>query len=225
MIGRRIWISLCAMLAFTLAAPGGVIWDLTPFTGDDIGVQVLVEDALAADTLKITVSVEPHGAGAIGDLRGIFFNVDTAGTVTTAMFSGDDLTEVCVGSNILSCSGDNNVNGIESNVSGLPAGSFHVGLGIGTSGIGGGDDIQTAVIYFNYGALGLSPESLGPFAARVTSVGALGSKKREGSAKLFGGEGVPTVPDTAPVPEPSTWLMLSAGLLGLGIASRRRFTR
>ena len=117
------------------------------------------------------------------------------------------------------CSSDlNNLNGGGQN-SPIQAGSFNVGLEIGTPGIGQGDDFPTAVILFNYAALGLTPADLGPFGARVTSVGTVDS--RSGSSKLY--DGVPGVPDVeTPVPEPSTWLMLGAGLGLVSLARVRR---
>lgn len=209
-----------ALLGLVMTAPASVIWDLTPFTGDPIGVNILVENDVAPNTLKITATVTPDGGNTLGDLRGIFFNIDGgAGDVTANMFSGVGLTKVCLGTGITSCGGgDNNLNGGGQN-SPIQAGSFNVGLEIGKSGIGQGDDFPTAVILFNYGVLGLTPEDLGPFAARVTSVGT--ADGRSGSSKLY--DGVPSVPDVeTPVPEPSAWLMLGAGLGLLGLARVRR---
>lgn len=204
------------------SAPASVIWNLTNFEGADIGMTILVEDAAAANTLQITATIVPDGANNIGDIHGLFFNVDVpVGTLTTDMFSGDDLDGACVGTGITACNGPNNVNGIENNVDGLPAGSFHVGIRIGTPGIGD-DDIQSTVIYFNYGLLGLTPEDLGPFAGRVLSVGVAGGA-REGSSKLYAGDPDPDTPgDEQPIPEPSTWLMLSGGLALIALARKRR---
>jgi hypothetical protein len=213
----KILVATLALLGLVMTAPASVIWDLTPFTGSAIGVNILVENDVAPNTLKITATVTPDGGNTLGDLRGIFFDIDGgAADVTADMFSGVGLTKVCLGTGIIKCGGgDDNLNGS----SPIEAGSFNVGLEIGTSGIGQGDDFPTAVILLNYGALGLTPERLGPFGARVTSVGT--ATNRGGSAKLYGD--VPTIPDTeTQVPEPSTLLMLGAGLGLVTLAKVRR---
>lgn len=213
-----------ALLGLVMTAPASVIWDLTPFTGDPIGVNILVENDAAPNTLKITATVTPASGNTLGDLRGIFFNIDGgAAGVTANMFSGvgftiNTATQVCLGTGITQCGGgDNALTGGGQN-SPIQAGSFNVGIEIGTSGIGQGDDFPTAVILFNYGVLGLTPVDLGPFGARVTSVGT--AQNRRGSSKLY--DGVPEIPDTeTQIPEPSTWLMLGTGLGLLGLAKVR----
>jgi hypothetical protein len=224
---RTFLLLLLGMLALSASSSASVIWDLTPLAGNPIGVQITVEDDIAPDTLRITASVLPAGGNTIGDLRGIFFNIDGGvGGVTESMFSGVGFTidtagndkQVCLGSNIDECgSNSNNVNGPS-----YPAGSFQVAIEIGSQGIGS-DDFQTAVILFNYGALGLTPEDLGPFAARVMSIGTVGGS-REGSAKLYSGPD-PREDQETVVPEPSTWLMMGAGLALVTLAKIRRTRR
>lgn len=219
-----VW-AVVAILGLALSSKASVIWDLSAFTGSAIGVNVVVEDDSNPNTLRITATVTPDGENTVGDLRGIFFTVNGGSSgINANMFSGVGFTlntssQVCIGTEITGCGGgDNALNGGgPSNP--IPAGSFHVGIEIGTSGIGGGDDFPSAVILFNYGALGLSAEDLGPFGARVTSVGT--SASRSGSSKLYGG--IPQFSeDETEVPEPSTWLTLSAGLGLLALARIRR---
>jgi hypothetical protein len=202
-------------MILVMAAPASVIWELAPVTSpiENVGVIVTVED-IGGSKIQFTVEMDPLKDS--GDLTGLFFNIAGGVTgVTESMFTGVDVDEVCVEpSGTLECRNDNNLNG----VSGLPAGSFTVGMAFGTA---GDDGITTTVVIFNYALSGrtFSEEDFAPVAARVKSIEGTG-----GSAKLL--DLVPTVPDTeTQVPEPSTWLMMGAGLGLVTLAKIRRGRR
>ncbi len=236
---RNLLVAGFASLVFSAVGSAGIVWTLSPvgdgFEPDEVGVEIVVSQTSAqadAKQLQIDATVI-EGLLYIGDLRGIFFNVvgvtmpatgpvPFAGLVTSA---DADITAVCTGTGILQCTGSNNVNGLPNDVSDLPTGSFHVGIEFGSPGQSAGD-VRSATILFNYGLLGpsvvLTPESFGPFAARLMSVGVEGTK-RNLSAKLYAEEGFPEGGgEVDPIPEPSTWLLMSAGLGLLAFARRRR---
>ncbi|MDZ7638634.1 MAG: PEP-CTERM sorting domain-containing protein [Bryobacterales bacterium] len=171
---------------------------------------------IGSSKIQFDLQVDPNKSS--GDITGLFFNVAGGVTgVTEGMFSGADLATACVvPGGTLSCgSNDNNLNG----VSGLPAGSFTVGLAFGTQ---GNNAITSTSVIFNYAASGrtFTESSFAPMAGRMKSIEGTG-----GSATLVDLV-PPTVPDTeTQTPEPSTLLMLGAGLGALALARVRAARR
>lgn len=138
------------------------------------GVEVMaVEDGGA---LKFTVKVLTAG-GLIGDLRGLFFNVNSASKLAGLTVTGDGgkVTEYRTG-NVIDLGNGANMLG--------KAKPFDVGLEFGTQGIGK-DDIQTASFTLSSTANDLTLDDIAHtlFGARLTSVGQIGGSRAD-SAKL-----------------------------------------
>jgi hypothetical protein len=105
------------------------------------------------------------------------------------------------------------------NMNGSGQSLFDVGVRIGISGgIGGGDDFQMGM----FTVAGVSITDFTSIGVRVKSVD-VGGGFRTGSSKLSG-----PVPNGngEPIPEPTTIVLLSIGLVGLaGAAARRKFKK
>ena len=149
-----------------------------------------------AESLNVTLTELEDGsvrfdlanAGPLlADLRGLFFDVNNAGllsslsvvgtAVTTTQFRDDGVTNV---------GGGVNMNGLS---------SFDVGVAFGTSGIGKDDISSTSfVLKSSAGALSLADFANVDFGVRFTSVGEDGGS-RDGSLKILGHS-----PDAAPPP-------------------------
>jgi hypothetical protein len=210
------WVVLLVALALVVTAPATVIWELVPVTTplENVAMTVTVTD-IGSSQIQFDLAIDPTLDP--GDITGLFFNVKDGITgITNGMFSGTDLALVCLAATgTLECREDNNLSG----VAGLPAGSFQVGMAFGTQ---GDDGIMTTTVIFNYALTGRTFAELdfAPVAGRIKSIGLDG----EGSAKLL--DLVPTVEDVVdPVPEPSSWLFLGAGLGLIAIAKIRRMRR
>ena len=204
-------------------SPASVIWDVTPFTGNvDAAVTVTVSDI---GNQQIEIKME--NTGIAGDLTGLFFNVDGGiNGILGSMFSvdtsksstGASLSKVCLSSTgITSCDAQGNDNNLNGGSPNFPAGSFNVGFEIGTN---GNDNLSIVTFIFDYAGISpartFSENSFAPFAARVKSINA-----NPDSSKLFSGPD--PKPDTeTQIPEPSTLLMLGAGLGLVSLAKIRR---
>lgn len=114
-------------------------------------------------------------------------------------------TQFSAGS-VINLGGGNNLSG-----GGTPC-PCDIGVEIGDPGIGMGDDFQTTTFTLSHitDSLDLSLFDGQDRGARLTSVG-LPDGSRDGSSKLGG-----------VVPEPTTGLLLGAGLGGLAFEGRRR---
>lgn len=210
---RTFWalvLGTCLLIGNVTAS---TIWELLPATTpvENVGLLVEVKDI---GNSKIQFDLQMDPGKSLGDITGFFFNVNGGVTgITNSMFSGAEVSTVCVvpGGTIQCGSNDNNLNGVQ----GLPAGSFTVGFNFGTQ---GNNSISATSVIFDYAASGrtFTEASFAPMAGRIKSIAGTG-----GSAKVLAM--VPGVPDTGEnVPEPSTWLMLSAGMAMLGVARYRR---
>lgn len=199
---RSGWILGVALFLLSLApgARAAMLETLiTPFTGDDVSVRILLEEV--GGDIVFTVSVED----GVGDLRGVFFNVSDDDLLATLQVSGVDVTGFETGA--VSDLGE----GANLNGGGTPC-PCDVGVLLGSPGIGKDDILETTFT--------LSDETLDldlslfydqKIGVRVTSVGP-DSDFREGSAKLGG---------VLPVPEPTTAFLVGIGLACLGLRRTR----
>jgi hypothetical protein len=172
-----------------------------PFTGDPSEAIITFDDATAG-TGAIRVTVEVVGA-AVGDIRGVYLNLADDSLLAGLSVVGADVTAFQVGG-VTGVGPGNNLNG-----GGSPC-PCDIGVEIGTPGIGK-DDLRMTVFDLAHTSRPLElalfeGQSVG---VRLTSVGEFG--ERGGSSKLSGS-----------VPEAGTALLLSVGLVGLGIVGRRR---
>jgi hypothetical protein len=219
---RSLWVVLLALLALVANSSAAVIWELLPATNNEnVGLIVTVTD-IGNNQIKFDLQIDPNKS--TGDITGLYFNIAGGVTgVTTAMFTGSDLATACVwpGGNLAQgnpvpwCgSNDNNLNGVPN----IPAGSFEIGLAFGSQ---GNNSITSTTVIFSYAASNrtFSESAFAPMAGRIKSITPGG-----GSAKLI--DLVPFVPDTGEnIPEPSTWLMMGAGLGLVALAKMRRTRR
>ncbi|MDF2234266.1 hypothetical protein P2H44_17025 [Albimonas sp. CAU 1670] len=152
------------------------------FTISSGGVTLIVTVTEMGDNaLKFDIAVADDSA-RIGDLRGIFFNVDDSVEGDLFVYSGDDVTDSKFGHGSVNDLG----NGV--NVKG-PGGGYDVGVEFGTSGIGKDDIRSTSFILANgSGTLSLADLANQDVAARLTSVGEEGGS-REDSIKIVGETG------------------------------------
>ncbi|NNF08184.1 MAG: PEP-CTERM sorting domain-containing protein [Candidatus Eisenbacteria bacterium] len=197
------FVALSALLACLTVAPASAltsVFNLSEFTGTSADVRVEIDDSIFLDMIQVTVEVVANPN--IGDIRGVFFNIDGAiPALVSADITGADVTGLGFDTNNLG-------NGANLN----PHAPFDLGVEIGTQGIGF-DDIQTTT--FTIADKGvLTAGSFTEIGARLTSVGLDGSS-REGSSKLSG-------TSETPIPEPATMTLLVGGLLAGGAMRRRR---
>lgn len=214
---RSTLLVLCLALATLIpSARAAAIFELTPFTGDPTTMFITVTN-VGDNKIQFSAVLDP----LFGDISAIYMNVkDGIGGITASDFTSNvTLSTVClVPTGTTSCGGNhNNLNG--GNVT-FPPNSFQVGLAFGKA---GNDGFTALTFTFDYSGTGrtFGEYDFQPFAARVMSLPVDGAGSG-GSAKLYTFT-VPTPPNEEnPIPEPSTLLMLGAGLGLLGLARVRR---
>jgi hypothetical protein len=150
----------------------------------DVNTQVTVTEN---EDGTLTFHLMVLGGGLIGDLRGLFFDLEgfdaDAGGLTatsTTEYTGDVSGEAYGEESVDTVGGDANVKGTVSN----ELGDFDVGIEFGSAGISE-DDIQETsfVLAWDFGDLTLDMLDLSDFGIRYTSVGEAGGS-RTGSTKI-----------------------------------------
>ena len=149
------------------------------------GIEVSV-DVLAGD--------DEDATGQVGDIRGLFFDLQDPKLADGISVTGDDVTD-----SMFSSDGSVSDLGNGANVSGGGRDGFDGGVEFGHQGLrGGNDDIQETVFTLSHpGGQSLEDFAGSNFALRLTSVGEQGSDREE-SLKL---EGQCPEGDTPPPPE------------------------
>jgi hypothetical protein len=179
---------------------GSITTVLSPFTGSEIGVELVLSDDAGDGSIKGSLRVT-HG---IGDLRGLFLDITDANLLSGLQVSGPDVTGFET-RDVIDLGNGNNLYG-----GGSPC-PCDIGISFGTSGIGMDDIGYTEFrLFHDVAELTLDLFSEQYVGVRVTSVG---DEKggRKGSSKLIG-----------VVPEPGMALLISLGLFGFGLVGRRR---
>ncbi|MGJ3247729.1 MAG: hypothetical protein ACFE0I_16840 [Elainellaceae cyanobacterium] len=208
----------CVVAASSLmpARAASLSFDVYSFTGDSAKAKITLTEV--GEGVKFAVDVVP--SPNIGDLRGVFFNI-----ADDSLLSGLSITGLNLGTTQFNASSVINLGG-GATLSGYSGGNFDAGVEIGKSGIGKGDDFQSAMFTVSHSSAVLTLEQFANqyFGVRITSVGLSGTA-RNGSSKLAGQAPVlPEKPDTSEdpteVPEPSAALAL--GLVAIGAQQLRR---
>ncbi len=172
-------------------------------------VEIVFDDMGGSGQIEVTLTV--LATPDIGDLRGIYGNIDLSPTELAGLsITGVDITATEFGGV------DGRNFGSQARVSATTFCPCDFGAEIGTPGIGF-DDIQTTRFILSHATrnLDLSLFAGQVFAVRLANVG-LEDGKRISSAKLSG---------TIPIPEPGTALLMSLGLTGLAITGRKAKTQ
>jgi hypothetical protein len=148
--------------------------------------------------VTVRMSEQPNGSvlfnvdvdsskGAIGDLRGLFFDVRDPSLLSHLSVSGSQVTDQQFGDEKVIDLGNG------ANMQGNPRGKFDVGIEFGTEGIGKDDIHSTSfVLTSSTGGLTLDDLALVDFGVRLTSVGALGGKRGDSTKTT---ELAPAAPD------------------------------
>ena len=199
---KKLLCSFALLSALTVANGATIFFNPTTDNDDspaaDVNLLISVTDTMSG--VDIVAEVLPTMAlPNIGDIRGLFFNLDVAGVC--ADVSGADVTSCLTNSK---GAGDWAM---------TPLGPFSLAIQIGTSGIGK-DDIQKTSLSIS----GLTTANFTQAAARLTSVGEPGGDRRN-SSKL-----IPVDPSDpgGEVPEPSTYALIGLGLAGVASRIRRK---
>lgn len=201
--------SVAAIGGFTAALTGlmpsanaaSLTFDTNQFTGDTIKARITLDDTVAGEgKIQFKVELAPDSP-AIGDFRGVFFNIADNALLSGLRIEGPHVTTYVTGNGNITSVGNANLNG------GGNVHSFDVGVEIGQNGLKGGkDDIQTTTftLFHTSQSLDLSMFAQQEFGLRITSVGT--GRNREGSSKLVGTSPelppIAIVPPSNPTPEP-----------------------
>ncbi|MBD3663021.1 hypothetical protein [Sulfitobacter aestuariivivens] len=158
----------------------------------EVNVTVTLTE-LANGELQVDLSVlgadDENGTGAIGDLRGFFFNTGNDGLLDAISVTGADVTDSEFDANSVSNLGNG------ANMNGGGRSPFDGGVEIGRQGLRGNDDIQeTSFILSHPDGLSIDDFTGEEFGIRLTSVGEEDGP-RNGSLKLTG-----ECPDDPPPP-------------------------
>ncbi len=204
-------IFLLCMVAVMIAWSGTAFATLVSFSmtnqgSDDVTViKAAVQDVDGGASVTVDVS----GGPVVGDITGIFFDLDAeVDKFTISSISGYDFS-VREG-RIRRAPNYSNIGTI-----GTRAPGFDVGVAVGL--LGRRNDIQTLTIYVI--GSGVEAAAFTRLGVRLQSVG-LTDGAREGSAKYVG------TPignlNVFPVPEPATIILMGLGLLGVATGAKRR---
>ena len=175
--------------------PGGALAYGTFVIDGPVKVMISITE-VGDGTLKVAAEVLDE-TGAIGDLRGLFFDVADESLISGLRITGSSVTRTQFSEDAVSNLGSgNNVSGSIIN----EYGKFDVGVAFGTAGIGK-DDIREASFILSHNTAELTYDFLAvqDFAVRLTSVG--DGSDREDSLKLGGTSPAACEPVNAP-PEP-----------------------
>ncbi len=203
------------LLSFMVA--GMIAWSGTAFatvvgfsminrgSNDVSAIQAVVQDVSGGASISVDVS----GGPVVGDITGIFFDLDTeVDEFTISSIAGYDFS-VCEGSIKKAPNGSN----MGKPKKGIP--SFDVGVAVGRRGLK--DDIQTLTIYVV--GSGVEASAFTRLGVRLQSVGSADGR-RKGSAKYLGKPSCGT--NVIPVPEPATIILMGLGLLGVAAGTKRQ---
>lgn len=197
---------LPALLAAASLPASVIVFNPTPGNGPAVNTTVTITDLVGGG-----VSINAAVTGSpTGDIRGLFFVLSGNSTsgMNCSQITGAHKTDCKFDEgDVEDLGGGANMNGVYDD--------FDLGIEIGGSGIGGGDDIQNTTLTFNNASITASRFLIA--GVRLTSVGTPG-RRREDSSKL-----IDYTPETggSPVPEPSTLVMAGLALTGMGLLRRR----
>lgn len=192
-------VATTVLLLASTAGAATVSTLLTPFTGSEIEVELVLSDDAGDGTISGSLEV----VSGVGDLRGLFLDLVDDSLLPGLLVTGEDVTDFAVGDTI------NLRQGVNLNGGGTPC-PCDLAIVFGSPGIGANDIGFTEFsIAHESEALTLALFAEQFAGVRVTSVGDDFDGPRNDSAKLI-----------AVVPEPTTGVLLSLGLAALALPAR-----